>query len=489
MAETTTSRLPRMSAEQRRAATGQFERANQVLAKGDLEYSLQLLCDCCRLDPSNRIYRKALRQTQKTKYGNNEKGQSLAGVRTMPLKWKVRKALMQKNYLGALVHAEQVLMRNPWDYQTHLMMAKAFEELEMVDLAIWTLEQLRPLYPRDANLNRPLARLYEKRGIFTQAIALWEIVRKEVPTDLEAQHKVKDLAASETIAKGRYEEAIEGSIPTPRVGNAGINDTVTEQHAAVQETDTVMPALQDRPSTTTFTKEAANLLARIQADPSNANAHLNLANYYRRMDLPGQAQEVLTQALVPTNNHFEVTMALLDLEIEPFRHDLAIAEEQLRKKPADADLQRLRNGLVKEVNTRELDYFRRRSDRFPTDTTARFEMAIRLLRGGQIDEAIRELQGIRNDPRYHGKVLFYLGFCFKTRKNWRIAQRNFEEALPHLTGGDPGLHKEALYQLATGCAEAGDHARAVDVACELINVDFGYKNISQLLDTWQAKVS
>src|SRR5262249_28508602 len=134
-------------------------------------------------------------------------------------------------------------------------------------------------------------------------------------------------------------------------------------------------------------------------------------------------------------------------------------------------------------------YFRQRSDRFPTDVNARYEMALRLLRAGLLDEAIRELQTIRSDPRYHGKVLFYLAFCFKQRNNWRLAQRNFEEALTHLAGAsEEALRKEALYQLAIGYADSGDLARAVDLACDLVNLDFSYKNISQLLDTWQAKV-
>ncbi|HTK78696.1 MAG TPA: hypothetical protein VL371_25790, partial [Gemmataceae bacterium] len=47
-------------------------------------------------------------------------------------------------------------------------------------------------------------------GNFAQAIKLWELVRKAVPADVEATHKAKDLAASETIQRGQYENAMEG---------------------------------------------------------------------------------------------------------------------------------------------------------------------------------------------------------------------------------------------------------------------------------------
>ena len=52
-----------------------------------------------------------------------------------------------------------------------------------------------------------LARLLEEQGHFNQAIQLWELVRKARPQDVEAQDKVKQLAATETIARGNYEEA------------------------------------------------------------------------------------------------------------------------------------------------------------------------------------------------------------------------------------------------------------------------------------------
>ena len=88
----------------------------------------------------------------------------------------------------------------------------------------------------------------------------------------------------------------------------------------------------------------------------------------------------------------------------------------------------------------------------------RYEVGVRLLRGGQIDEAIQELQAARGDPRLRWQSLMQLGHCFKARNNWRLAQRNFEEALRLLPVGEAAKQKEVLFLLAQGCAEAGDLA-------------------------------
>jgi tetratricopeptide (TPR) repeat protein len=480
MAEKPTITLPLLTPEQRRAAAGQYERANQVLSKGDFDYALPLLLNCCVLDPGNPVYRQVLRQAAKNKYHNNQRGQKLSFFTNLNQKLRLRKAQLARNWLKMLEHGEHILLRNPWDVPTHLAMAEAFQELELADLAIWTLEQARQVNAEHAQINRFLARLYEKRGNFNQAIALWQLVRKVDPGDVEAHSKAKDLAASATIAKGRYQQVLQGDAPTPMVQHLTGQDFGTDSSP-----DMMLP--EGDAATDDRLREAPNLLAKIQTNPGNQLGYMQLAQLYRRVELFDKAREVLNEGLKATNNHFDLALELVDLDIEPFRRDLAVADEKLRHEGEQAELQKIRQRLLKEISARELDYYRQRADRFPTDTAARFEMSLRLMKVGQIDEAIKELQGLRADPRHQTKVLVYLGFCFRSRNNWRLAQRNFEEALQHLGASDENLRKEVLYQLAQGYAESGDMARAVDLGCELANLDFGYKNISQLLDQWQAK--
>ena len=45
-----------------------------------------------------------------------------------------------------------------------------------------------------------------------------------------------------------------------------------------------------------------------------------------------------------------------------------------------------------------------------------------------------------------------------------------------------------MFQLATGSAEAGDLAQAVDLGHELANQDYLYRDIGRLLDEWQTKL-
>jgi tetratricopeptide (TPR) repeat protein len=472
MSQASLPALPPLTPEHHRIAAEQFQRANQVLESGNHDYAIQLLLACCKLEPANLIYRKALRTTQKAKFKNNKRGGTFSKLTTSAGKARVMAAKRAGDYLKVLETGEEILSQNPWDTKVQLDMAEAADMLGIIDVGIWLLLQAREKDNRDLSVNRALARLCEKRGSFMEAVKIWEIIRQTDPRDQEAQAKVKDLAAHHTIARGGYEQAVAGDV----TGKSG---------------DYIRPKLGDsgeHPMGDRVSQSAVPLLAKIEADPTNVNGYLQLAEHYRRAGRIDQAKEIIERGLGATGNHFDMTVELADLEIETFRQNLAVTEQKLRADPRDEKLRQTRVGIMREINSRELELFRQKSDRLPTDKALHFELGIRLLRAGRYDEAIHELQGVRNDPRHHWQALMYLGYCFKGRNNWRLAQRNFEESLQNLPAGEDDRRKELLFQLAQGSAEAGDLNRAVELGYELANMDFSFRNIGRHLDEWQSRI-
>jgi tetratricopeptide (TPR) repeat protein len=475
MADNEKSKLAPPNPEQRRIATSQYDRANQVLASGNYDYAIQLLISCCKIDPANLIYRRALRIIEKTKYKNNLHGSRLAFMSTGGAKAKIKTAKRRGDYLKVLEHGEQVLAKNPWDTGAQMDMADAADKLGELDLAVWILEQARQKDQNDVGLNRTLARLYEKRGSFNQAIELWELIKQAKPNDLEARNKCQDLAATETITRGKYDAAPEN----PDEGNTEKTpDEITAQPSPIAAEPPVPEPVPD---------ETAKLQARIDADPTNAHAYLRLAGAHREADRLEQARTVLEQGLGPTANHFELIMELAEIEVEVLRRDLVQAERKLKDSPQDDELRKLRARMQKEINSRELELYRQKADRYPANKAHHFELGIRLLRAGNVEEAIGEFQGVRGSPRYQWRALSYLGHCFRTRKSWRLAQRNFEEALQHCPEEDATARKEILYQLAQVSAEAGDLTRAVEAGNELANRDPKFRDIAKLTREWQVR--
>lgn len=480
---------PDPTSEQRRIAAERFERANEVIATGNHDYGIQLLLTCTKLDPGNLTFRQILRRTQKAKFQNNLRGSRFASISTSAHRARIKAAKRAHDFIKVLHHGEEILTRNPWDLGTQMDMAEAADALGWLDMAVWILEQARQRDGKDPALNRALARLYEKRGNFTQAIALWEIVRRASPQDVEAQHKGMDLAASETISRGQYEL---GARLKPRT-----EPEEEETDEAVQELDggTEVAPLNDR-----VAREAAPLLTKIAANPTDPLGYLQLAAVYVRCGRYDDARDALNNGLGATGQHFQIRIELMELELEPFRRNLAITEDKIADLPPpgehrtpeinaqEQELRKIRLRILKEVNAREMELFRLKVDRYPNDMNHRTEFGLRLLRSNQVDEAIAELQIARKDPRCLWRALVYLGFAFRTRNNWRLAQRNFQEALAHIPPGEEAQRKEVMFQLAHGMAEAGELAAAIDMANELANLDFTYRDIGHLLDEWQQRL-
>jgi tetratricopeptide (TPR) repeat protein len=458
--------VPSPSPEQRRVAAGQFERANQVVATGDYDYGIHLLRGCCKIDPANLLYRQALRRAEKAKFRNNLRGSWLAWLWSWPTRARLKAARSAGRSLEVLELGEQILTRNPWDVGAQTDMADAAEALGLLDLAVWFVEQARHKKPRDADLARRLARLYERRGNFTQAMAVWELVRQVDPGDGQAAAKLRELAVSETLNRGNLEDELDPSVPA-RPGGAAREPTL--------------------PAAEAVGREAAAIRLRLEDDPTNAVEYLTLARTYRKAGKLEQAHEVLCEGRAATGNDFELSVEMADLEAEPFRRNLAITEEKLAAAPDDPELRRLRVHLRKEVNSRELDLWRLKSDRQPADLGCRYELGVRLMRAGQLDEAIKELQTARAELRLRWKSALQLGLCFQARKNLELARRNFEEALADLPGEETAHRKDLLYELARCHAGAGDLARAIEIGNELAHLDFAHRDVAKLLDEWKAR--
>jgi cytochrome c-type biogenesis protein CcmH/NrfG len=474
MADPEHGRVSPCSPEQARVASGQFERAQEAVAAGNLDYAIGLLNSCCRINPTHLVYRQTLRRTVRAKFKNNQRGVWLAWLWNLPARWRLKRRLREEDYLGAVAVAEQILARNPWDHGAQVDLAHAAEGLDLDELATWSLEQARAGQPQNVRLMEQLAHLYEKQQLYPQATALWEQILKVRPGHLEAPGKLRQLAAGETIQRGRYQQVVANresyrnggeAVPVP----ARIETPVTEEKEP------------DRPR-----DAATNLRRKIEKDPRRREHYLALAALYRAAGDLTLAAAVLEQGLEPTGSAVELRAELLDVQIEPFRRQLAEVGTKLEAEPKNGELLDLRAHLRKEINARELDLYQLRVQRGPQDLRSRYELGVRLLRAGRVEEAIRELQQSREDARHRWQSLLFLGHCHKARNNAAQAIRHSQAALEAMPAEEVTGRKDALFLLACLHADAGDLGQAVRVGGELADLDGAYRDIGRLLAGWQA---
>jgi serine/threonine protein kinase len=196
------------SQEQRQAASGQFQRASQVMAEGNMEYARELLLVCCRLDPTNLLYRHALRQAHPGRPARGGLRRLRDWVRSLGLLVRFYKARALNQHLEVVNLGEALVSRDPGNISIQLDMAAAADAAGFNNLSIWLLDQAKLKDEQHVRVNRALASLLERKQDYARALAYWALVAKGDPASLEAQQKIKELAARDTISRGRYEDRL-----------------------------------------------------------------------------------------------------------------------------------------------------------------------------------------------------------------------------------------------------------------------------------------
>ena len=133
----------------------------------------------------------------------------------------------------------------------------------------------------------------------------------------------------------------------------------------------------------------------------------------------------------------------------------------------------------------EVDEFKKRSDRQPTELSHKFNLGTRLLQMGQIEAAASEFQRTVADPRYRLKSFKFLGFCFGKKNMVDLALKNFTAYLSGAEDKTSDEAKEVRYLRGRQYEQAGSVAEAIGDFSSLVEMDLNYKDCAARLEKLQ----
>lgn len=437
-----------------------FEHGSKTSASGNYDYATQMFTQCVVGDPANLLYTQNFISNLQKKYNNNKTGAKLAGMWSAKAKGAVKVAAQKKDWLGVITSGLKVLETNPWDASTLADMAVACDQLHFDEAQIVYLKAALDADIKDPDVNRLMGRALGKQGQFDQAIACWMRVQQAKPNDEEAHRAISNLTVEKTIHKGGYEDAetstqvmVDKQQQAERQGHGGSTASPEEQ-----------------------------LEKRLKKDPANMSLYLELADLHAKEDRHDQAVEVLNRALQASGGAVEMRERLEDAELRRARHHLAMAEKKAKAEDTP-EAKTLYQQMWTELNNKELEVYRNRSDRYPNNMGFKYELGVRLQRAKNYQEAIKILQEARNDPKRRGLVFFYLGVCFESIKQYKLALSNYEQALEAIAEREVDQRKLAIYR--AGCL-AMDRLKDWEAAEKhltmLAGMDFSYKDVGERLD-------
>ena len=224
------------------------------------------------------------------------------------------------------------------------------------------------------------------------------------------------------------------------------------------------------------------IVGKYNEDPNHLGTAKELANIYEQLEDWANAHTFYTWAHSLSNGDIALStksahMRDRALEEELRRLEVAVAadpdNEDLKAQLAERRAQRLAEQVVEA---------KARVDQNPTDPQLRYQLGLALYKSGDHTAAIPHLQQATRNPHIRTKVLLLLGRTFRAKGMYDIAIKQLVDALADLHAMD-GTKKEVLYEKGLIHSEMGDKAAALDAFKQIYEVDYGYRDVAQRVES------
>lgn len=279
------------------------------------------------------------------------------------------------------------------------------------------------------------------------------------PSDMTLKDEQRDLSGKLTIARGKYGDADSFRDSLQDADKQKLLHDAGRGKQSDQTLDAVIDA--ERQEYEANPTVPGKIYAYVEA---------LLKPERRKEDL--QAIDVLMKAYEQSSSYSfklradDVRLRLLNRQTRRWR-------ERARKTGKEEDKQQFRLALMEERQT-ELDIYRERVEKYPTELRLKFRLGGALFAAGEYDEAIPVLQEAQADPRSRVNCQLLIGRAFFEKQAYSQSVEVLREALGkyELSGDDLG--KKMMYWVGRAYEADGKVDEAKDVYGKLLRVDYNY---------------
>ncbi|UCE49752.1 MAG: tetratricopeptide repeat protein [Phycisphaerales bacterium] len=310
---------------------------------------------------------------------------------------------------------------------------------------------------------------YTSIGQFDKAIVALQRASKLRPSDKALADEFKNLTAELTMVRGKYDgegdfrKSIKDRESQEKLhGQAGVVKTEDYRAGAVAD---ARRKIAENPELPANIFELADALADLEDEQAEHDAISLLENTYK------------------ARSDFSFKKRAGVLRIRQLKRKIREAKAAVEVNTDDQQAKALVEELLAQLRILELEHYRLCVKNYPTDLSAKFEYAVRLVEDKQYDEAIPLLQQAQRDPRRKIAAMNKIGFCF-AKKGWvEDAIDVFTKAIDSYEIEEDSVAKELRYNLGNAYERQGDTDKALEVYRKIAQVDFAYKDVSERVDT------
>ena len=450
-----------------------FQKAEQALKKKNFDYAVAMYLQGLSIDPDRPEERAKCRAAQ-VRSVQEKGGNTLGGTKfkfsNMKTLGTVKKLGMQKKFEEQIVEIEKLLTLAPQYAPALMAQGEAFEATDRIQSAVQSYVWVTEVDPKNPAAWKSLAKLYEGQKDFEKAVECWERVKAVAPEDAEAGKSIRDLSAAVMMAKTEARQA------------AAKDDSFRsmlkseDESEALQKKGQMIRTADDAEAAIQFKKD------EIAADPTNSRLYRELGDLYSKVKQFDNAEKAFKKASEVNPEDMYTAEKLGNLTEQRMQSAIEDAKIAVKNNPEDAAAKAaLEKGLA-EQNEFLLVELERRVAAHPTDFQLKARFGMLLFKNQRWDDAIKQFQAARKDPKYATDSTANIGRCFSSKGVYSLAIKELESAKSTITDQDNDRWKGITYDLADAYEKNGNKEQALALFEEIMSVDISYRDVSQRAD-------
>jgi tetratricopeptide (TPR) repeat protein len=314
---------------------------------------------------------------------------------------------------------------------------------------------------------------YIQIGKLDKAVAAIQHAVKLKPEEKSFADEYKNLSAELTMERGKYDG--QGDF-RKSIKDRESQEKLHSQADTIKTDDYRIKSIED----------ARKRVAQNPTLPANVFSLADALSDLETVEGENEAIAFLESTYKSTND-FSFLQRAGQIKIKQFRRIIRQTKELLQKNPDNEQAKISLEKLQEQLNSIELEHYRLSMVNYPTNYSAKYDYAVRLVRNKKFDEAIPLFQEAQKDPKKKFLSLNQIGYCFFMKGWYPDAIDVFNNALETYELKDSAIGKELRYNLARAYEENGDAQTALDIFRKIAQSDFAYKDVSQRVNDLRNK--
>ncbi|HZZ44570.1 MAG TPA: hypothetical protein VFE58_16660 [Tepidisphaeraceae bacterium] len=469
--------------EDRKKAAAFFAQGKKVSDAGNYDYAIEMYMQGLAIDPDSQEAHQALRDVSLRR--KVQGGKPIGMIQALGLK-RGTKDLKQD-----MLNAERLLACDPGNTDHMASMIKAALKGGFYDTIMW-LGSILIKANNDSGKHEEFSKYILMKDVYREmamsdttppslkallykrAVEATEFAVALKPDDMDLSTERKRLGAEQTIWEGKYG------------GSGNFRDSIRD----VEAQELLMKQDMDVRTIDAMTQIINDAQAQYDAAPNEPGKAMKLVEALAKTEdseYENRAIEILQQWFDRTKQ-FRFRLNIGKLRMAQMLRMSRTLRADVKANPNDASAKETYEQFEKERLTEELNEYQLWAENYPTETSYRYQAAVRLYELARYDEAIPLLQQVRMDPKYKfdagialGRAFFEAGFIEESIDTLHHVIEEYQ------IKGDP-KSLAMNYWYARGLEQKGDLQAALKAYSQTAQMDFNYRDVQARIKKIRAAI-